>query len=74
MQNIKKQICSLIEKALKKGDFQNYPHYKAKSYRILGEIAELEGDIKNAVKFCEFAIKFDPKVGVKRKLNMLRKK
>jgi len=47
--------------------------YKAKVHRCLGEVIESKGDAVEALKQYKMAIKYDPKVGVKRALDRLEK-
>ena len=48
------------------------PSYRAKAYRALGELAEDVGERTNALAFYEKAVALDPKVGLKRKIALLR--
>lgn len=48
------------------------PNTKAKVYRVLGEIAESQDKPQDAIRHYEQAIELNPKVGVKRQLNILR--
>jgi hypothetical protein len=69
-----KEIVVLINKALTKG-FDKYPKtHKAQAYRCIGEIYETIANIGEAVKNYELALKIDPKVGIKRRLNLLKNK
>ena len=45
----------------------------AKGYRCTAEVLELLGDTTRAIEYFEAALESDPSVGVKRKLNLLRK-
>jgi tetratricopeptide (TPR) repeat protein len=60
----------LLQKALRK---RLSPNTKARAHRILGEIAESRGDHKVAIKAYQIALKLNPKVGVKKRLEALRK-
>ncbi len=53
---------------------QKYPERHAEIFRATGEILEAWGDTTQAVEYYEFAIQKNPKVGVKRRLDNLRKK
>jgi len=79
------ELSNAAEAAMKDGDYEKAeqeavravkteisPNTKAKMYRILGEIAEREGNRKSAIQYYEQAIEFNPKVGVKRQLAKLR--
>lgn len=69
-----KEIVVLINKALAKG-FDEYPKtHKAQAYRCIGEIYETIANIGEAVKNYELALIIDPKVGIKRRLNLLKNK
>jgi len=52
---------------------QKYPERHAEIFRATGEILEAWGDTTQAVEYYEFAIQKNPKVGVKRRLDNLRK-
>ncbi len=68
------EIISLLNLALEKGDFDDYPRYKARTFRILGEIAETFNKLDEAIKYYQQAIDIYPRVGVKKKLRDLQKK
>ncbi len=70
---LRKKIYNLLKRALHQGEFSDYPHYQAKSFRLYGEVCEYQNDITNAVKCYRKALKIDPKVGVKRRLLKLHK-
>ena len=67
------EILSLLSNALKKG-LDEYPNEKASVYRTIGEVHEALGKIDDAIKNYEIALQINPKVGVKRRLNALKKK
>jgi len=46
---------------------------KSKIHRVLGEILHLQGDNAEAIKHFEIALKLNPRVGVKRTLEKLKK-
>jgi hypothetical protein len=52
---------------------QKYPERHAEIFRATGEILEAWGDTVQAIEYYEFAIQKNPKVGVKRRLDNLRK-
>lgn len=52
---------------------QKYPERHADIFRATGEILEAWGDSMQAIEYYEFAIQKNPKVGVKRRLDNLRK-
>lgn len=64
-------ILNFLHKALNRNDAS--PYLKAQGYRFLGELYEID-DIKKAIKYFELALKCNPKVGVKKKLNALMSK
>ena len=45
----------------------------AEIYRATGEVLEAWGDTTQAIEYYEFAIQKNPKVGVKKRLDTLRK-
>jgi tetratricopeptide (TPR) repeat protein len=49
------------------------PNTKSKMHRILGTIAEEKGKAQDAIRHYEQALDFNPKAGVKRRLQRLRK-
>lgn len=64
------ECTSLLEKALGK---EMSPNAMGLAHRLLGEIAEAEGDVDLALAAYEAAIASNPRVGVKRRLDALRK-
>lgn len=69
-----KKIIILINNALDKG-VDKYPKaHKAQVYRWIGEIYEKLKNIDEAIKNYEIALMIDPKVGIKRRLNLLKKR
>lgn len=67
-----KEILSLLHSALVKG-LDQYPNEKATVYRTVGEIKESLGNISEAILNYEFALELNSKVGVKRRLEALKK-
>lgn len=68
-----KEIVVLLNRALAKG-FDEYPKtHKAQAYRCIGEIYEAIENISGAAKNYELALKIDPKIGIKRRLSLLKK-
>jgi hypothetical protein len=65
-------ILSLLYSALVKG-LDEYPNEKATVYRTIGEIKESLGNISEAIHNYELALELNPKVGVKRRLDALKK-
>jgi tetratricopeptide (TPR) repeat protein len=51
---------------------QKYSEQHAEIYRATGEILEAWGDNKRAVEYFEAALKMNPKIGVKRRLEKIR--
>jgi len=66
-----KEILDLLDKSLK-GLTDNYAI--ASVHRTKGEIFEVLKDYDKAIEYYEQALSFDSKIGVKRKLNSLKKK
>lgn len=62
-------ICDL---AFKRG-FENNPGAKAIAFRVQGEVYDLKGELDKAKEKYELALALDPKVGVKRRLDSLKK-
>ncbi|WP_268223537.1 tetratricopeptide repeat protein [Sinomicrobium oceani] len=52
----------------------SYSYGKDRIYRMIGEYYEAQGKVKQTIENWEKAIELNPKVGVKRKLNALKKK
>ena len=68
-----REIVGFLNKILAKG-FDEYPKtHKAQAYRYVGEIYEAIDNLSEAVKNYELALKIDPKIGIKRRLNLLKK-
>ncbi len=65
-------ILNILKRALKT-NLNKYPNEQAKAYRVIGEVYETLGDVSMAIEMYEKAIKLDPKVGVKRQLEKLKK-
>jgi hypothetical protein len=67
-----KEILSLLHSALVKG-LDEYPNEKATIYRSVGEIKESLGNISEAILNYELALELNSKVGVKRRLEALKR-
>ena len=52
---------------------EKFPERHAEVYRATGEILEAWGDTEQAVEYFEYALQKNPKVGVKRRLESLKK-
>ncbi len=50
------------------------PHAHARAYKIRGQLFEAKGDLTDALASYDAALTLDPKVGVKRKADQLRKR
>jgi tetratricopeptide (TPR) repeat protein len=50
-----------------------FPERHAVAYRATGEILEALGDKPHAVEYYEYALQKNPKVGVKKRLDALKK-
>ncbi len=66
------EILSLLDRALKKG-LDEYPNEKATVYRTMGEVKESLGKTIEAIHNYELALELNPKVGIKHRLNLLKK-
>lgn len=66
------EVLSLLERALNTG-LDDYPNEKALAYRTIGEVFEKLGDTAKAVYNYERAIELNQKVGIKRRLDALKK-
>jgi tetratricopeptide (TPR) repeat protein len=53
---------------------KSHPYFRAQAYRKIGEIYEGLGDTKNAINNYELALKYNPGVGIKKKLLALKEK
>ncbi|MHC4533483.1 MAG: tetratricopeptide repeat protein [Planctomycetota bacterium] len=67
-----KEILSLLEKALQLG-LDGYANEEAMVYRTVGEVHEALDEKLKAIESYEKALELNPKVGVKRRLNALKK-
>ncbi len=65
-------LINMLTNALK-NSLNDYPNEQAKAHRIIGEIYEKLGDLRLAIQEYELAIKLNPKVGLKRQLEKLKK-
>lgn len=66
------EILSLLEKALQRG-LNDHPKEQAKVYRTMGEVFEALGRSRKASEHYERALRLNPKVGVRRKLEALKR-
>lgn len=66
------EILLLLDRALNKG-LDGYPNEKAAVYRTMGEVKESLGKITEAIYNYELALEVNPKVGIKRRLDTLKK-
>jgi hypothetical protein len=67
----RKQAVEWLQKALDMG-LDTVPQYKARACKILGEAFELDGEIDKAIAHYEAALRLNPDIGVKRRLEGLR--
>lgn len=68
-----REILAVVNSAMPRvGKF--HPHWKATALKVQGIAHERLGETKKAIKAYQEAIDLNPKVGVKRKLDALRKK
>jgi tetratricopeptide (TPR) repeat protein len=66
------EIFLLFNKAIEKG-FAGYPNEEASVHRSIGEIHEALGRIEEAIVSYETALRINPKVGLSRRLTVLKK-
>lgn len=64
-------ILKILNLALTK-DLDKYPNEQANAYRAIGEIYDALGNLSLAIDKYEAAIRLNPKVGVKRRLDKLK--
>lgn len=64
----KREVEGLIRMALEK---EMSPNTKARAHRLLGEIAELQDDLQDALREYTAALQLNPKVGLKKKVKSL---
>jgi len=72
----KQEISSLCERALEGFATMGGPNidiYKAQVYRLIGETYEMSGERNYTIKYFEMAMALNPKVGVKMKLQKIKK-
>lgn len=67
-----KGLLEIIERAVAKKEIQSDLKTMARALRMAGEIHEKIGELNLAVEKYQSAIKLDPKVGVKRKIQRLK--
>lgn len=66
------EILHLLSGAIQKG-LDEYPNEKAIVYRTTGEVMEAIGNIDDAIVQYEMALSLNPKVGIKKRLDNLKK-
>jgi len=66
------RILDMLTKAVQKIP-DNFPNYHATAYRTTAEVLEAIGDLTHAVEYYEYALQKNPKLPVKRRLNVLKK-
>jgi tetratricopeptide (TPR) repeat protein len=66
------RILDMLTKAVQRLP-ENCPHLHAEAYRLTAEILEALGDKEHAVEYYEYALLKNPKIGVKRRLDALKK-
>ncbi len=73
-QNITK-IINILKEVTKTSKTRkiNDSYSLARIYRLLGEAYEILGDLQKTIQYFEEALKLDNKVGIKRKLNKIKK-
>jgi len=66
------RILDMLAKAVQRLP-ENCPHLHAEAYRLTAEILEALGDNTRAIEYYEYALLKNPKIAVKRRLDMLQK-
>ncbi|MBF0235821.1 MAG: hypothetical protein HQK65_22725 [Desulfamplus sp.] len=66
------EIILLLNKSLAKG-LDEYPKQKAQAYRLIGQANEAIENISEAIINYDLALNIDPKIGIKRRLDTLKK-
>jgi len=67
------KLLEIIDRAIAKKDVRDDTGTNARALRMAGEIHEMLGELHLAIEKYERALSLDPKVGVKRKLQKLKK-
>ena len=68
-EEMRAEIKTGLERAARNGELWG----QARSYRLLGEMYEAEGELAKAIKAYDEALTLDPKIGVARRADKLRK-
>lgn len=68
-----KDYLALLKAGINDND-TSYSYGKGLLYRKIGDYYEYNGDKENTIKYWEEALKINPKIGVKRKLESMKKK
>ncbi|MBM4286049.1 MAG: tetratricopeptide repeat protein [Deltaproteobacteria bacterium] len=66
------EIKDIVDKILKMAGVHEYE--QARAYRLLGELAEAQGNLQGAIDHYRTALSYNPKVGVLRALSRLEKR
>lgn len=66
---MRQDIAAGLRRAAREGEIWS----QARAFRLLGELHETEGELEKAVKAYDDALRLDPKVGVARRVEKLRK-
>ncbi len=66
---MRQDIAAGLRRAAREGEIWS----QARAFRLLGELHETEGEPKKAIKAYDDALRLDPKVGVARRVEKLRK-
>jgi predicted TPR repeat methyltransferase len=67
------RALAVVDKAMAKGASKN-PAWAAPAWRTTGTAQERLGDTKKALAAYEMALRLNPKMGVKRRIEALRKR
>lgn len=68
----KQEIISLLERAFDTSSEKEFKT-KAMAYRRMGEVHEVFGETDQTIKYFELALSIDPKVGIQRRFNSLKR-
>jgi tetratricopeptide (TPR) repeat protein len=67
------KILNMLTEAVQKIP-EGFPYQHAEAYRATAEVLEAIGDTAHAIEYYEYALQKNPKIGVKRRLDALKKK
>jgi tetratricopeptide (TPR) repeat protein len=67
------KILNILTEAVQKIP-EDFPYQHAEAYRATAEVLEAIGDTTHAIDYYEYALQKNPQIGVKRRLDALKKK